>query len=90
MGRTAKFCLEFLRNLHNLPGFQEPVGKEVMGTQGGEARATRWRWPALSHTDRVLAALVVGLQRGEDRPPESFFSIALSVTFLEESVSSVV
>lgn len=28
---------EFLENLHNLPGFQEPMGKEVVVTEGRRA-----------------------------------------------------
>lgn len=38
LSRSSQLIFEFLGNLHNLPGFQEPVGKEVVVTEGREAR----------------------------------------------------
>lgn len=90
LGRTVQFCTEFLRNLRNPPGFQEPVRKEVTVTQGRKIRVTQRRWPGcLPHIDCVLAALVLGLLRGKNKAPESF-SILLPVIFLEEGVSTVI
>lgn len=36
IGGWGELCIEFLRNLHNPPRFQEPVRKEVMATQGNK------------------------------------------------------
>lgn len=38
---------EFLGNLHNLPGFQEPVGREVVVTKGREAKVIEGAGPGL-------------------------------------------
>lgn len=43
---------EFLGNLHNLPGFQKPVGKEVVVTEGREAKVIEGTAPSLyAHVD---------------------------------------
>lgn len=83
LGQMSPLTRSSWGNLHNLPGFQEPVGKEVAVTTGREASHREALAQVSVHVDRPSCT---GLQRGETRGPQAL-STVLWVIFLEESVA---